>query len=122
MPGSRAAPSSAPEVTVESDTEVAPDNTVRCAACGHDVTDRRLAIEVSGSHWHRCRNPAGWSFQIGCFSDAPGCSSDGSATDHATWFPGYAWCFAPCGSCGTHLGWWYLGRDTFVGLIVSRIR
>lgn len=99
-----------------------PDDTVRCRACGHDVTRRRLAIEVSGAHDHTFRNPAGYSFHVVCFSDAPGCRADGIPTSEHTWFAGFEWNYAVCGNCTGHLGWWFIGGDrSFVGLIVTRV-
>jgi hypothetical protein len=105
-------------------TEVAEqlDDTLRCRRCRHDVTAGRLAIEVSGAHAHTFRNPAGWSFRLGCFADAPGAAVTGTATYAATWFTGYAWRFAHCSGCGTHLGWWFVGgSDAFAGLVLARL-
>lgn len=105
-------------------TEVAEqlDDSLRCRRCRHDVTAGRLAIEVSGAHAHTFRNPAGWSFRLGCFADAPGAAVTGTATYAATWFTGYAWRFAHCSGCGTHLGWWFVGgSDAFAGLVLARL-
>jgi hypothetical protein len=98
------------------------DDTIRCRRCQHDVTAGRYAIEVDGSHAHTFRNPAGWSFRLGCFADAPGAAPAGAATYQHTWFPAYAWRYAHCGACGTHLGWWFVGGDdAFAGLVLSRL-
>jgi hypothetical protein len=113
--------------TIEPTEIVAPtavteqDDTVRCRGCGHELTTRARAVEIGGAHDHTFRNPAGYSYQIVCFSDAPGCRADGALTTDATWFAGYAWNFASCGGCADHLGWWYVGASSFVGLIATRI-
>jgi hypothetical protein len=98
------------------------DDTIRCRRCEHGVTAGRYAVEIGGAHAHTFRNPAGWSFRIGCFADAPGAAVAGAATYAHTWFPGYAWRFAHCGGCGSHLGWWFVGgSDAFAGLVLSRL-
>jgi hypothetical protein len=95
---------------------------IRCGRCRHGVTAGRFVVEVDGSHEHTFRNPAGWSFRMGCFADAPGAAVSGAATQAHTWFPGYAWRLAHCGSCGTHLGWWFVGgADAFAGLVLTRL-
>ena len=76
----------------------------------------------AGAHEHTFRNPAGYSWTIACFRDAAGCRSLGELTTEATWFPGYAWCYALCARCERHIGWWYVGDEPpFVGLIVTRL-
>lgn len=98
------------------------DDTIRCGRCRYEVTAGRYAIEVDGAHAHTFRNPAGWSFRLGCFADAPGAAPSGVETYAHTWFAGYAWRFAHCDECGTHLGWWFVGGgDAFAGLILARL-
>ena len=98
------------------------DDTIRCARCRNDVTAGRFAIEVDGAHAHTFRNPAGWSFRMGCFAEAPGAAVSGMATYAHTWFPGHAWRFAHCTACGTHLGWWFVGGSSaFCGLVLTRL-
>jgi hypothetical protein len=93
-----------------------------CARCTTRVTDEDAAIEVGGAHRHRCVNPAGEPFELGCFAEAPGCISTGEPTDEFTWFPGYAWSFACCANCSAHLGWCYEGGGPrFYGLIFARL-
>ena len=48
-----------------------------CAACGHPVTHQDERIQVNGGHEHRCTNPAGYTFEIGCFHEAGGCIAVG---------------------------------------------
>lgn len=119
-----AAGASVPEVDSELTTEVREqlDDTVRCRRCQHEITAGRHAIVVDGSHAHTFRNPAGWSFRIGCFADAPGAVPSGAPTYAHTWFSGYAWRFAHCAGCGAHLGWWFVGgSDAFAGLVLARL-
>lgn len=98
------------------------DDSVVCRRCRAELTRGDLAVERSGSHLHTFRNPAGYSWTIRCFADAPGCASVGELTAEASWFAGYEWCFAACGACGQHLGWWFVGAGpSFVGLISTRV-
>ncbi len=108
-------------VDLELDTSTQVDDKIRCRNCSYLITRGRWAIEQSGVFEHRFRNPAGWSFQVGCYAKAPGTLPLGNATSDHSWFSGYLWRFAMCGKCGTHLGWWYIGPDIFAGLIVTRL-
>ena len=93
-----------------------------CALCGHPVTHLNERVEVSGGHEHRCTNPGGYSFHIGCFREAGGCVAIGDATDAHTWFKGYAWRVALCAGCDRHLGWRFeAAADHFHGLILDRL-
>jgi hypothetical protein len=107
-----------PSTELERKTEVQSQKSVRCINCGHVVTSPALAIEP---YEHTFRNPAGYSFHVLCYSDAPGAADVGEPTSEACWFPGYTWTFAICIQCHAHLGWWYSGRDRFAGLIATRL-
>ena len=74
-----------------------------------------------GQFIHYRTNPAGVTFEFGCYADAPGCSTLGEATTEHTWFPGYSWKLAVCQGCGEHLGWLFKGDDSFYGLIQDRL-
>lgn len=101
--------------------EVEP-SVVRCRSCDAELTTLARAIRRGGDHEHTFRNPAGYSWTLACFRDAPGCAAAGEPTTEATWFAGHAWCFAHCAACARHLGWWFLADGaSFVGLIVTRI-
>ena len=93
-----------------------------CAACDHSVSDERLRIRVQGSHRHQCVNPLGSTFQVSCFSDAPGALALGSPESAYSWFPGHRWRYALCGGCGEHLGWHYSGIDEFFGLLEEKLK
>ena len=93
-----------------------------CAACKQPVTHQDERIAVAGGHEHRCANPHGLSFRIGCFRDAAGCAAVGAATIEYTWFQGYAWRIAVCAHCRAHLGWRFeADAERFHGLIVDRL-
>jgi len=96
-----------------------------CFVCGEPVTRVELRIAILGSHRHTFTNPGGFVYEIGCFAEAEGCEEAGEPTEVFTWFPGYAWHFAFCSDCGTHLGWAYQsGSETpelFFGLILNRL-
>jgi hypothetical protein len=93
-----------------------------CALCRHPITHQDERIEVNGGHQHRCTNPGGYTFDIGCFREAAGCIAVGAATGAYTWFRGYEWRVALCASCERHLGWRFDGSaDHFHGLILNRL-
>jgi hypothetical protein len=93
-----------------------------CALCRHPITSQDECIKVNGGHQHRCTNPAGYTFEIGCFREAGGCVAVGVATEAHTWFRGYAWRVALCASCERHIGWRFEARaDHFHGLILNRL-
>jgi len=95
---------------------------LRCAACGHIVSDESQRIDMAGGHEHTRTNPRGISFHIGCFGNAPGCRQVGPSTLQHTWFPGYAWQVSVCGACGQHLGWRFRGESGgFYGLILAHL-
>lgn len=106
-------------IDIEEKTEQKQDKVVRCKNCNHTITRAAFAIEP---HEHTFRNPAGYSFHLLCYSDAPGAGETGQPTTEATWFPGYAWSFAFCQECLNHLGWWFNGSDRFAGLIATRVK
>lgn len=104
------------------ETRRGPRRRLRCARCGHAITEAEQRIVVGGSHAHRFANPSGWVYEIGCFRDAAGCSTVGDPVAEHTWFAGYRWQIAVCAQCGGHLGWRYRGREAiFHGLILERL-
>ncbi len=93
-----------------------------CRFCGHEITKAEHIISVDGAHRHVFTNPAGITFEIGCFSRADGCLLQGIPTYEHTWFKGYKWNYAHCMGCLVHLGWFYQGADSgFFGLILDRL-
>lgn len=89
--------------------------------CGEPITSRAHQTTVAGSHVHHRTNPAGVTFEFGCFSAAPGVAVVGPATDEHSWFAGCVWSFALCGGCTEHLGWLFEGAERFYGLILDRL-
>ena len=97
-------------------------NFLLCKKCKYPITQDINRIQISEKHQHVFANPNGFVFQLGCFSQAPGCSVYGDKTSYFTWFPGYAWQIALCASCGDLLGWAFQSKDnTFFGLILDNL-
>ncbi len=99
------------------------ENAIRCKNCGFRICGPEQRMDRDGHHMHVFNNPAGYVFEIGCFSSAPGCAVRGEPTMEFTWFPGFAWRFALCANCFAHLGWLYLSGSgrSFYGLILANI-
>jgi hypothetical protein len=93
---------------------------ILCKVCQHPITSSKNKIEINGQHQHIFSNPIGIAYEIGCFSSANGCTNKGTPTLEYTWFKGFAWRFALCSNCYTHLGWFYQSEnDSFYGLILD---
>lgn len=92
-----------------------------CRFCLHPVTDNSHKTTPLGRFVHCRTNPAGFTYEFGCYSDAPGCSTVGEATSEHTWFPGHSWKLAVCRNCSEHLGWSFSGDTSFYGLILDRL-
>jgi hypothetical protein len=96
--------------------------TLRCGTCRATVTTEAARTDRDGGHVHRVRNPGGYRYEIGCFSAAPGCTVQGEPTLEHTWFLGFAWRYALCAACNTHLGWSYERQEEhFFGLILDQL-
>lgn len=98
-------------------------NVIVCRQCLHTITFASEHRMINGAHIHTFANPDGIIFEIGCYHDAMGCGYIGRASSEFTWFNGYVWRIAVCGSCLVHLGWRFSGADGgfFHGLITSRL-
>jgi uncharacterized C2H2 Zn-finger protein len=93
-----------------------------CSHCSAVITSEKEAIHVNGRHEHAFFNPAGIAFEIRCFRRARGCLVQGDPTTEFTWFSGYSWQYATCGTCLTHLGWFFLSNSKgFFGLMTNRV-
>jgi len=117
-------PGDRPEEVPEDLTSDEDEELILCRHCGRPITRPAERIEMAGAHKHTFANPHGIVFEIGCFRSAFGCGYSGPTTDEFTWFQGYRWKVAVCGSCTVHLGWLFLssGSDTFHGLILDRLK
>jgi hypothetical protein len=93
---------------------------ILCAVCGAVIAPESARIEVGGAHAHRFTNPAGFTYDIVCLQNAA-CYVEGRPTNEHTWFSGYAWSYALCCGCHTHLGWYYEGASKFFALIADRL-
>ncbi|MBI4517419.1 MAG: hypothetical protein HY699_16570 [Deltaproteobacteria bacterium] len=111
------------EIAAKHGAADAADHAIVCAACRHPITSERARICVNRAHLHRCVNPAGYVFEIGCFGSAAGCKTWGAPSPEHTWFPGFAWDYALCGDCRGHLGWRFSGAAgaAFFGLVLNRL-
>ncbi len=95
---------------------------ILCRRCGQEITLAEYAVTVSGRHEHTFTNPAGVTFQIGCFSTAGGCAVYGAPVFEFTWFPGFAWSVCLCSNCMLHMGWFYQSiEEGFFGLITTNL-
>ena len=110
-----------PEADEKTQTQPQDKAAVVCKECNQLVTFPEQAITVAGKHEHTFRNPAGYSFHLLCYNQAPGALRAGEDTQEACWFAGYAWSFALCCNCHQHLGWYYTGPNSFAGLIATRV-
>ncbi len=112
-----------------SEKDTAGDKTpVYCRQCGQRITDTGKRITVNDAHCHNFANPEGLVFEIGCFSEAEGCTYTGIPTNEFTWFRGLNWQIALCRKCLTHLGWMFASSSgghflpgSFNGLILKKL-
>jgi len=98
------------------------DQAIRCAVCSAVITHHNQALQINNRHEHTFFNPAGITFELRCFRQAPGGSPHGEPSAEFTWFPGYRWQIVLCATCRTHLGWLFTGTQSFFGLITNRLR
>jgi hypothetical protein len=115
-----------PASTVEPDASTSEDETsgriLACAGCGQPVTTRAARIEVAGAHEHTFANPAGFSYRIGCFSEATGCIPVGEPSTYWSWFPPHSWQVEQCATCREHLGWLFRAEaGGFHGFILDHL-
>ena len=109
----------------DKDTETAEitNDAIYCANCGGMLTRTRWAISMDG-HERVFINPTGRVFRVCCFSDAPGAIITGEPTIEHTWFPPYAWNFAICSGCRSHVGWCFVNDEaeqSFYGLMKTAL-
>jgi len=99
------------------------DKFIVCRQCRQIITSPAERIEMEGTHRHTFANPHGIVYQIGCFKSVTGCGYAGPASDEWSWFKGFSWQVAVCGTCLLHVGWLFVskGGSRFYGLILDRI-
>ncbi len=111
-----------PETPETPETLEKEEEKIICKFCGHHITLSQNKIEVNGQHQHVFMNPVSVVYEIVCFSSANGCVNEGSPTVNDSWFSSYAWRFALCSGCLSHLGWFYQSdHDSFYGLISNHL-
>ncbi len=102
--------------------ELKEDDYILCRNCRYKITSIENIIAVNGQHKHTFTNPAGITYEIGCFSSAEGCLIYGNHTTDFTWFKGFSWCYSLCSNCFFHLGWHYQSSERhFFGLILDNL-
>lgn len=92
-----------------------------CSLCLEKMAAEIDRFFYEGKNAFSFTNPGGYQFEIMVFSQADGCRAVTPPTSENTWFPGYAWSICLCRSCGQHMGWKYIGADTFFGLIRTKL-
>jgi len=108
------------EKEVKVKTELKPDDWL-CIACNKKITSDKERFEYNNQSEFKFVNPGGFYFDIITFASADGCFEVGEPTLENTWFEGHKWSFAICSRCSNHLGWKYIGKYSFYGLIKERI-
>src|SRR5262245_50120916 len=112
----------APELTTRTRTlETHSEADWLCSWCLNRVACEKDGFSFGGNSNFAFMNPGGITFQIITFSEAIWCRDEGVPSLEHTWFSGYAWSYCHCEQCRMHLGWFYSGSGTFVGLIRDRI-
>jgi len=114
------------DVITESESEVKVRTELKaddwlCIVCNKKITSDKDRFEYNNQSEFQFVNPNGFYFDILTFSNSEGCIEIGEPTLEFTWFVQHSWSYAVCSRCKTHLGWKYLGKYSFYGLIKSRL-
>lgn len=111
-----------PRSTPHTDDDASDDRVVRCSVCEHEIARLGDRIRVGAGDLHTLVNPKGEVFELVCFAQAEGVTARGEPTLEFTWFPGHAWSWGLCRTCGVQLGWRYDGPSSFWGLVRTALR
>jgi hypothetical protein len=111
-----------PRATREQKDEAGDERVVRCCVCEREVARLRDRVQVGDGELHTFVNPQGQVFELVCFARAEGAVAIGEPTLEFTWFPGHAWRYGRCRTCGVQLGWFYEGASSFWGLVHAALR
>ncbi|HCY86028.1 MAG TPA: hypothetical protein DHV36_12905 [Desulfobacteraceae bacterium] len=114
------------EVRSETLADEKEEPVILCRTCNHTVTKPEFRITVDQGSVHTFANPAGHVFEIGCFSEAQGCTAASPSSDEFSWFKGYVWRIGICRGCQAQLGWVFSAvKDAspprFFGLILDQL-
>lgn len=110
------------ESNLDSDVDLSEDDRLFCVTCHAAVTRESLGVSRRDAHEHTVFNPMGQVFVIRCFKEAWGLISPRDGQTEFSWFPGFVWRVALCGSCGVQLGWRYdAPSGRFYGLIAKEL-
>ena len=99
---------------------------MRCRACARALAARGARAPLpDGRDRGTFSNPAGHSFELLAFSEAPGAIAVTPPSTAFAWFAGYAWQVALCRGCEGHVGWRFASLDeqrpAFVALIADAV-
>ena len=96
---------------------------ILCKNCDHLITRPEEMLTINDRFIHCFTNPAGVSYEIQCYRNAPGVLVSGKPTDYFSWFSGYRWQYSYCEQCQTHLGWRFSNdTDGFFGLNIAMLK
>ena len=96
------------ESSLDDEEEEQGEEWICCRVCGHRlarVNDRIPDSDTLGIHGGAFINPHGYLHALAPYFGAPGAHVVGRFYAQHSWFQGYDWAMAHCGSCGIHLGW-----------------
>ncbi len=108
---------------IQNDDHEETDGGILCKVCDHLITRPEELVTINDRFIHCFTNPAGVSYEIQCYKDAPGVLVSGKPTDFFSWFPGYRWQYSYCQQCKIHLGWLFSSdTDAFYGLNIAMLK
>ena len=122
-PAARIGSSSSTDTGTDREKNEGREKLLLCASCRRMITRPDEKISIHNAHQHSFANPSGLIFEIGCFRSAIGCGYTGILTEEWTWFRGFRWKLAACGTCLVQLGWLFVSKNNerFNGLILNRL-
>ncbi|MDX1693738.1 MAG: cereblon family protein [Ketobacteraceae bacterium] len=108
---------------IKSDGDEEKQSGILCKVCDHLITQPEELITINDKFIHCFTNPAGITYEIQCYKQAPGTLVSGKPTDFFSWFPGYLWQYSYCKNCDSHLGWFFSGEEkSFHGLNIAMLK
>lgn len=108
---------------IRDDEDLTRQSGILCKQCEHLITRPEELLTINDKFIHCFTNPAGVTFEIQCYKNAPGVLISGKPTDFFSWFPGYHWQYSYCNHCNQHLGWYFTkDEDAFYGLNVAALK
>lgn len=92
------------------------DKQISCGACNRPLARKKDIFNVPGSEgvagaYVNSYGSVHQTLTVKRLQDPTSVELQGRPCTQDSWFPGYAWTIAVCGTCGRHLGW----KFTWVG-------